>query len=78
MLRVPLKSICEQHFKVRAPSNSILQTGRSIFAAVSRIVRSLLKAHDTPAMSQSRETVPFLVANECPQSSVDAVQYKPQ
>ena len=71
LLWVPLKSICEQHFKVGAPSNSILRTGSCIFAAVPRIVMWLLEADDTPAMLQSRETIPFLVVNVFPQSSVD-------
>ena len=42
------------------------------FAAVLRITMWLLEADDTPAMLQSRETIPFLVVNVYPQSSVDA------
>ena len=38
LLRVPLKSICEQHFNVGAPSNSILRMGSCVFAAVQKIV----------------------------------------
>ena len=66
-----LKCICEQCFKVGAPNKSILRTDRFFFAAVLRITMWLLDADDASAMLQSRETIPFLVANHMwPQLSV--------
>ena len=66
LLWVPLKSICDLHFKVGAPSNSILRAGSGIFAAVPCITMLwLLEADDTSAVLQSRKTIPFLVVNVC-------------
>ena len=63
--------------KVGVPSNSVLRTGSCIFAVVSLIAMWLLEADDTPAMLQSKESIPVLVVNVCPQSPVDP-ENKPQ
>ena len=64
MLSVPLKSICEQHFESRSAEQQYFANG-----LLNRDVT--FEADDAPTMLQSRDTIPFLVVNVCPQPSVD-------